>query len=165
MYFLKHESDVFELFKKWLAQVENELGWKLKCLKSDNGTKYCDGRLEGFCTSRGIRRVKTVLENPHQNGVTKCMNRTILKRAQSIRIHASLPKQFWANAVNTMVYLINKGPSVPLNCGISRETWTDKEVNLNHLRTFCCISLLAQRPSTLVLMMINSCSYSLLIIL
>jgi len=26
VYFLKHKSDVFEVFNKWLAQVENELG-------------------------------------------------------------------------------------------------------------------------------------------
>jgi len=53
---------------------------------------------------------------------------------------AGLPKQFWVDAVNTTMYLINKGPSSPLNCGIPEETWTDKEINLNHLYTFSCIS-------------------------
>ena len=57
-----------------------------------------------------------------------------------MRIHARLPKQFWADAVKIAMYLINRGPSVPLNCGISDEAWTDKEVNLNHLHTFDCIS-------------------------
>jgi len=38
------------------------------------------------------------------------------------------------------MYLIKRAPSLPLNCGISEETWTDKEVNLNHLRIFGCIS-------------------------
>ena len=38
------------------------------------------------------------------------------------------------------MYLINIGPSESLNCGISEETWTDKEVNLNHLHTFGSIS-------------------------
>jgi len=38
------------------------------------------------------------------------------------------------------VYLINNGPSVPSNCGILEEAWTNKEVNLNHLRTFGSIS-------------------------
>ena len=37
IYFLKHKSDVFDVFKKWLAQVENESGRKVKYLKSDNG--------------------------------------------------------------------------------------------------------------------------------
>ena len=54
VYFLKHKSDVFNVFKKWLAQVENESGRKLKCLKSDNKGEYCDGRFEEFCASRGI---------------------------------------------------------------------------------------------------------------
>jgi len=29
---------------------------------------------------------------------------------------------------------------VPLICGIPEETWIDKEVNLNHISTFDCIS-------------------------
>jgi len=64
------------------------------------------------------------------------MNMTILERTWSMRIHTGLPKQFWADAINTAVYLINRGPSVPLNCGIPKEIWIDKEVNLNHLYTF-----------------------------
>ena len=84
--------------------------------------------------------MKTVLRNPHQNGVAECMNMTILECARSMRIHTGLPKQFWVDAVNTTVYLINIGPSVPLSCGILEVPWTGKVVNLNHLRTFGCIS-------------------------
>jgi len=54
------------------------------------------------------------------------MTRTILERARSMRMHARLPKQFWEFAVNAAVYLINRGPSVPLNCEISEEAWTGK---------------------------------------
>jgi len=110
------------VFKKWLVQVENESSRKLKCLKSDNGVEYCDGRFEEICASQGIRRVKMVPRNPHQNGAAERMNRTILEYAWSMWIHAGLPKQFWTDAVNTAVYLINKGPLVPLNCGIPEET-------------------------------------------
>jgi len=54
VYFLKHKSDVFEIFKKWLAQVENESSRKLEYLKSDNGGEYCDDIFEWFYASRGI---------------------------------------------------------------------------------------------------------------
>ena len=104
---MKHKLDVFDVFKKWLAQVENESGRKLKCLKSDIGNKYYDDRFEEFCASQGIPRVKTVLRNPHQNVVAERMNMTIMERARSMRIHVGLLKQFWADAVNTM--LINRG--------------------------------------------------------
>lgn len=68
------------------------------------------------------------------------MNRTITERARSMRIHSGLPKQFWADAVSTAVYLINRSPSVSLNLGLPEESWTGKDVNLSHLRTFGCVS-------------------------
>ena len=35
VYFLKHKSDVFATFTKWKAEVENQTGLKVKCLRSD----------------------------------------------------------------------------------------------------------------------------------
>jgi len=92
IYFLKHKSDAFDVFKKLLAQVENESGWNLKCLKSNNRSKYCNARFEKFCLSWEIRRVKTDHKNSHQNRVTEHMNLTILECARSIRIHTGLLK-------------------------------------------------------------------------
>ena len=45
------------------------------------------------------------------------MNRTIMERAMFMRLHAVLPLQFWADAVDTAVYLINRGPSSSLDGG------------------------------------------------
>ena len=44
---------------------------------------------------------------PQQNGVAERMNRTLNERARSMRLHAGLPKTFWADAINTATYLIN----------------------------------------------------------
>ena len=51
IYFLKHKSDMFDVFKKWLVQIENEIGLKFRCLKSDNGGEYCDDRFKEFCVN------------------------------------------------------------------------------------------------------------------
>ena len=51
-----------------------------------------------------------------------------MERARCMRLHAGLPLQFWANAVNTAVYLINRGPSSALDGGIPEEAWTGKQV-------------------------------------
>ncbi|KAL5733960.1 hypothetical protein ACOSP7_031821 [Xanthoceras sorbifolium] len=83
---------------------------------------------------------KTVPMTPQQNGVAERMNRTLNERARSMRLHAGLPKMLWAEAVNTAAYLINHGPSVPLDGGIPEEVWSGKEVNISHLRVFGCIS-------------------------
>ena len=42
--------------------------------------------------------------------------------------------------MNAAAYLINRGPSVPLDGGLPEEAWTGKEVNLSHLKVFGCIS-------------------------
>ena len=44
----------------------------------------------------------------------------------------------WVEAVNTVVYLINRGPYTPLGCGIPKETWPGKKVSYSFLKTFGC---------------------------
>ena len=64
---------------------------------------------------------KTIPETPQQNGVAERMNRTINERARSMRLHFGFPKMFWADAVNTTIYLINHDPSVPLEHRLPEE--------------------------------------------
>ncbi len=49
-----------------------------------------------------------------------------------------LPLQFWANAIDTVVYLINRGPSSSLDGGVREEAWTGKKVNYSLLNPFGC---------------------------
>ena len=49
------------------------------------------------------------------NGVAERMNQTIMDRVQSMLAHAKLLKTFWAEALMTTTYMINRSPSVPLN--------------------------------------------------
>ena len=87
--------------------VETETGLKVKCLRLDNGGKYIDGEFSEYCAAQEIRMEKTVPKTPQLNSVAKRMNRTLNERARSIRLHAGLPKTFWADAVSTTAYLIN----------------------------------------------------------
>ena len=74
--------------------VEIEIGLKVKCLRSDNGGEYIDGRFSQYCATQGIRMEKTILGTPQQNGVTERMNRTLNECARSMRLHTGLPKTF-----------------------------------------------------------------------
>ncbi|RVW17179.1 Retrovirus-related Pol polyprotein from transposon TNT 1-94 [Vitis vinifera] len=111
VYFLKNKSDVFVTFKKWKAMVETETGLKVKCLRSDNGGEYIDGGFSEYCAAQGIRMEKTIPGTPQQNGVAERMNRTLNERART--------------------YLINRGPSVPMEFRLPEEVWSGKEVDLS----------------------------------
>ena len=95
IYFLRQKSDVFETFKKWRSLVENEIGKKIKCLRSDNGGEYCSKEFENYCSSNGIRRQKTVPRTTQENGVVERMNRTIMEHAQNMRLHVGMPLNMW----------------------------------------------------------------------
>ena len=80
---------------------------KVKYLSSDKGGEYIDGGFSEYCVAHGIKMEKTIPGTPQQNGVAKRMNKTLNKHARTMRLHAGLPKTFWANAVSTAPYLIN----------------------------------------------------------
>jgi hypothetical protein len=61
-----------------------------------------------------------------------------MEQARSMRLHAGFPLQFWAYAVDIVLYLINIGPSSSLDGGILEEAWTGKKVNYSFLKTFGC---------------------------
>ncbi|KAK3023141.1 hypothetical protein RJ639_043980 [Escallonia herrerae] len=140
IYAIKQKSDVYHTFKKWKALVENETGNKVKCLKSDNGGEYRNGGFQEYCSNNGIRLIRTVKRTPQENGLAERMNRTIMERARCMRIHADLPLQFWAAAVDTAVYLINRSPASALHGGIPEEEWLGKPVNYSFLKVFGCIA-------------------------
>ena len=43
-----------------------------------------------------------------------------------MRLHAGFPLHFFANVVDIVVYLINRGSSSALDGGIPEEAWTGK---------------------------------------
>ena len=51
-----------------------------------------------------------------------------------------LPKTFWADTVSTATYLINRGPSVPMEFRLPEEVWSGKEVKFSYLKVFGCVS-------------------------
>ncbi|KAE8658345.1 hypothetical protein F3Y22_tig00116971pilonHSYRG00233 [Hibiscus syriacus] len=120
------------------AEVENQTGQKIKCLRSDNGMEYKDSHLLNFCKEYGIKRHFTVCKTPQQNGVVERMNRSLNERARCLRLNTGLFKHFWDEAVNMACYLINRLPRASLTEKVVEEVWTGHDVTFNHLRIFGC---------------------------
>ena len=60
VYYIRKKFDVFDTFKKWKDLAENETGKRLKCLRSNNGDKYCSMEFDIYCSHDGIHREKIV---------------------------------------------------------------------------------------------------------
>jgi hypothetical protein len=66
------------------------------------------------------------------------MNRTLMEKARCMLSGVGLGQEFWAEAVGTACYLVNRSPSSVLGDKTPQEVWTGKEPSLTHLKVFGC---------------------------
>ena len=137
-YFIKHKYEVFDVFLEWKKMIEKKAGRSIKTLRTDNGLEFVDSKFLNYCSNEGIVRHRTCAGRPQQNGVAERMNKTLLERARCMLNQENLGKQFWAEAVATACYLINRSPHTALKFKSPQEVWYNTPVNYSSLRIFGC---------------------------
>ncbi|KAI5342994.1 hypothetical protein L3X38_010870 [Prunus dulcis] len=115
VYFLRHKSEALCVFKKFKATMELQSGYKLKKLRSDRGEEYTSVEFDRFCDNAGIERQLTTPYTPQKNGVAERKNRTIVEMAKCLLLEKKIPLDFWAEAVNISVYILNRCPTKALS--------------------------------------------------
>ncbi|KAL0319934.1 UNVERIFIED_CONTAM: Retrovirus-related Pol polyprotein from transposon TNT 1-94 [Sesamum radiatum] len=136
VYFMREKSEVFKIFKKFKNLVEKQSGQRIKVLRSDRGKEYNNSEFDKFCEEEGIDHQTTVSYNPQQNGVSERKNRTVMEMARSMLQEKHLPKAFWAEAVYTAVYLLNRCPTKAVQNMTPIEAWSGRKPSAKHLRVF-----------------------------
>ncbi|GKF71238.1 putative ribonuclease H-like domain-containing protein, partial [Tanacetum coccineum] len=58
--------------------------------------------------SKGIKREYSNARTPQQNGVAKRKNKTLIEAARTMLVDSFLPNTFWAEAVSTACYVLNR---------------------------------------------------------
>jgi hypothetical protein len=66
------------------------------------------------------------------------MNMTLMEKSRSMLNGVGLGQEFWAEAVGTTCYLVNRSPSSTLDDKTPHEVWSGKKPSLQHLRVFGC---------------------------
>lgn len=136
VYFLKSKNETFECFQKFKTLVETQKSKAIKVLRTDNGGEFCSKEFESYLEKFGIVHQKTNPFTPEQNGMVERMNRTLIEKARCLLFDANLSKAFWAEAVNTAVYLRNRSVVSGLVFKTPYELWTNTKPDVSHLRIF-----------------------------
>lgn len=84
---------------------------KIKLLRSDNGGEYLSSTFGSYLNQHGIIHQNRCPSNPKQNGVAECKNRYLLEIAKALMFEMNVPKFFWANAVQTIAFFMNRFPT------------------------------------------------------
>nr|GEU37748.1 hypothetical protein [Tanacetum cinerariifolium] len=111
VYLLKPKHEVFETFKVFQKEVENQLGKTIKLLRSDHGGEYMSQEFLDHLKDHGIIAHHTPPYTLQHNGVSERRNRTLLDMVRSMMSQTTLPKSFWDYALETAAFILNMVPT------------------------------------------------------
>ncbi|GJZ79165.1 putative ribonuclease H-like domain-containing protein [Tanacetum coccineum] len=108
VFFLRTKDETSGILKDFIRQIENQLNQKVKTIRCDNGTKFKNRDIIELCGSKGIKREYSNARTPQQNGVAERKNKTLIEAARTMLADSFLPNTFWAEAVSTACYVLNR---------------------------------------------------------
>ena len=84
-------------------------------VRSNNGTEYTSEKFNKFYEKEGIEHQLTTPYTLQQNRVVeKKKNRTLMEMTRCLLHDKGLPKNLWAEAANTTMFLLNRLPTKAL---------------------------------------------------
>ncbi|GKB40742.1 putative ribonuclease H-like domain-containing protein [Tanacetum coccineum] len=66
IFFLATKDETSRILKTFITEIENQLDYKVKVIKSDNGTEFKNSVMNQFCEMKGIKREFSVARNSSQ---------------------------------------------------------------------------------------------------
>ena len=144
---MKTKDEALEKFKKFHSFAVNFTDEQGKVLQTNNGGEYCSKRFDAYLKENGIIHQLTVPYNPAQNGVAQRMNRTVVESNRLMLSHSNMPNEFWADAVNTAVYLRNRNPTTALDGTTPYESLFNTKPAVTNLRIFGWVSYVHVRDN------------------
>jgi len=137
VYFLSDKFEAFDVFKKFKALVEKETGNSICCLRTDRGGEFTLLEFNQFCSTNGITRQLTTSYTPQQNGVAE--RSTVMNMVHSMLSGKQIPKEFWSEAVNWAIHILNRSPTSVVKEVTPEEAWSGNKPFVHYFRVFGCI--------------------------
>ena len=108
VYLLRNKDEALDKFVLYKAEVENQLGRKIKRVRSDRGGEYL--LLNNFCEKEGIIHEVTPPYSPESNGVAERKNRTFKEMMNAMLVSSAAPNNLWGEALLSACFIQNRIP-------------------------------------------------------
>ena len=136
IYFLEAKSEVFERFREFKTLVENQIGKKIRVLRTDNRGEYTSNEFMEYCSAEGIKKEHIVPHTLQQNGVVERKNKTMVGATKAMLFDQGLPLFLWDEAYRTAMYIQNMCPHTALGRKAPEEVFTGTRPDVSHIRIF-----------------------------
>eukprot|EP00268_Persea_americana_P066503 TRINITY_DN9065_c0_g1_i14.p1 TRINITY_DN9065_c0_g1~~TRINITY_DN9065_c0_g1_i14.p1 ORF type:complete len:150 (-),score=25.82 TRINITY_DN9065_c0_g1_i14:419-826(-) len=118
----------------------------IKILTSDSGGEYISHDFSAFLSDKGILHQKSCPHTPQQNDAAERKNRHVLETVRTLLLASLVPPNFWCDAAQTVVYLINRLPSSVLGQTTPFGVLFGHTPSYSHLRVFGCLCFVDLLP-------------------
>jgi hypothetical protein len=109
VFFLEDKGETFGFVRDPVLRLRNERHKDaIRAIRSDNGSEFRNSRFETFCHDLGLEHQFSSAYTPPKNGVVERKNMTLCEMAQTMPDEHRTLRRFWAEAVNTACYLLNR---------------------------------------------------------
>jgi transposase InsO family protein len=108
---LRAKSETFPTLRHFFAWVSTQFGLTIKAVQCDNGREFDNSASRDFFLSHGMQLRMSCPYTSSQNGKPERMILTTNNTIRTLLLQAHLPAHFWAEALHTSTYLLNRLPS------------------------------------------------------
>lgn len=107
---LKHKSEIFSILTEFFAYVQTQFQLPILALQTDNGREFDNHTVRALLARHGTHFRLSCPYTSQQNGKAERTLRTLNDGLRALLFHASMPPRFWAEALSTSTYLLNRRP-------------------------------------------------------
>ncbi|KAJ3538090.1 hypothetical protein NMY22_g5310 [Coprinellus aureogranulatus] len=143
---LKAKSDAFPKLMAWEKARENETGQRIGTYRTDNGELKSE-EMQNWLESRGVMHETTAPYTSAHIGRVERMHRTLLGKANSMRLYAGCPRFLWDEFYMTAAYLHVRTTTRSLSAATLYEMWKGKKPDCSHLREIGCRAFVLIQPT------------------
>ena len=136
--FLKFKDETFEEFEVLVKQVQNKINHELASSRSDHGSEFNNASFITYCMEHGVSHNFSAPRTPQQNGMVERKNRILEEMARTMLLESGMSKNFWADAMSTSYYILNRVMLRPILKKTPYELIRGRKPNIEHLRIFGC---------------------------
>eukprot|EP00961_Rhodomonas_salina_P113047 1520957-Rhodomonas_salina.1 len=135
VYPVERKSDTASIVREVITLLENQSGYKVQRVRTDNGSEYVNEMLESYFKSKGIKPETSIRYTPQQNGAAERLNRTLMEKVRCMLADGQHDKKLWAEALATANYVRNRSP-VSGRDSTPWELFFGTKPDVSNLRTF-----------------------------
>ena len=133
---LESKADVADALISAVVYWQTQLDRKLKILRTDRGTEFCNKTIDAFCSLHGIQHQLSAAYTPQQNGVER-VNRTLMDKVRAMKTACGAPNELWSELLMTACRITNVVPPIRRD-KTPHELFWSVAPDISGLRIFGC---------------------------